>query len=224
MLKIRCMRSACTKPLMMTVSYSLRRRNQYGRKRRRSMSFGEPNRPMRLIAMVATNRTSAAETCEPTMPPKPDPMTGPGALCRNCSSEVWPAAGLTVAVDRVDAALQVGCVDDAVAHGRRRREAPLRFLLHRFLARRIEIHPADRTGGAIDRNDRSRARAGILACSDSCRDNQLLADRSARPRPARHRSLPSQLAVPCIDCEYADAVGRARVDDAVAHDRRRFDP
>src|SRR4029453_18634786 len=100
---------------MMTVSYSFRRRNQYGRNRLRSMSFGEPNRPMRLMAMVATNSTSAAETCEPTMPPKPDPRVGRGHCAGNCRSE-WSATGLAVALEGVDATLQVGCVDHTVAH------------------------------------------------------------------------------------------------------------
>src|ERR1044071_3088174 len=145
MLKIRCMRSACTKPLMMTVSYSFRRRNQYGRNRLRSMSFGEANRPMRLMAMVATNRTSAAEICEPTMPPKPDPIAGRGHCAGNNLSE-WTAASFSVALDGVHPALQVGRVNDTVAQGRRGRETPFGLLLHRFFARRIEIHPAERTG------------------------------------------------------------------------------
>src|SRR4029079_12953952 len=90
--------------------------------------------------------------------PETRPLSGPGALCRNSRSEVWSATGLAVALEGVDAALQVGCVDHAVTQGGRGREAPLRFLLHRFLARRVEIHPPNRTAGAIDRNDRARAR------------------------------------------------------------------
>src|SRR6185436_19631734 len=75
--------------------------------------------------------------------PETRPDSRPGALCR-----ISTAAGLLPALDRMDAALQIGCIDHAIAHRGRGPEAPLGLLLHRLFARRIEIHPADRTACA----------------------------------------------------------------------------